>query len=198
MKFIDEEGRIIDLYQQLTQIADEHLIPMDVPGWGGWPQLTAQQSVEVTKELLDRSVEHGDYCAICGQFHIDPFQLGGEPAEKGGVFLEGSLDYAKQLGVPIISAQEWLDFTDLRHDANFTDMVWDSNASTLTFNLLPPKQESSTLTILLPILHAEKTLSAVHVGDVTTPINARLVLGGVEYAQVILSAQEHKIEAVYS
>ena len=77
-------------------------------------------------------------------------------------------------------------------------MVWDSNASTLMFNLASPEQEDSTLTILLPILHAEKSLSAVHVGDVTTPINARLVLGGVEYAQVILSAQEHKIEAVYS
>jgi hypothetical protein len=198
MKFIDDQGRILDIYQQLTQIADEHLIPMDVPGWGGWPKLTAQQAVSVAKDLLDHSVKNGDYCAICGQFHVDPFQVGGEPAEKGGIFLEGTLDYAKELGVPILSGEEWLSFTDLRHDADFTDVTWDSAASTLTFRLLPPNQSDSTLTVLLPVFHAGKTLTSVSVDGVTTPINSRLELGGAEYALVIGSAQEHALRALYS
>lgn len=197
MKFMDDQGRILDIYQQLTQIADEHLIPMDVPGWGGWSQLSPQEAVEVAKHLLDRSLD-GDYCAIGGQFHVDPFQLGGDPAEKGGIFLEGALDYAQQLGVPILSAQEWLDFTDLRHESNFADMVWDSNASTLTFRLLPPEQPDSTLTVLLPITHTDKTLSTISVDHVTTSTSTRLVLGGVEYALVIVSAQEHLFQAMYS
>jgi len=196
MKFIDENGRIIDLYQQLTQIADEHLIPMNVPGWGGWPQLSAQEAVEVSKTLLDRSV-NGDYCAIGGQFHIDPFQLGGNPAEKGRIFLEGTLDYAYQLDVPILSAQEWLDFTDLRHDANFTDLRWDSNASTLSFNLLPPDQPESMLTVLLPLHHADKALSVASVDGVSASLSARIVVGGVEYALLIVSAQVHAIQATY-
>jgi hypothetical protein len=198
MKFVDEQGRIIDLYQQLTQIADEHLIPMDVPGWGGWPQLTAQEAVEVSKYILDRSVKHGDYCAICGQFHVDPFQMGGDPAEKGGIFLEGTLDYAKELGVPILSGEEWLDFTDLRHESNFTGLVWDSSASTLTFNLLPPNQPDSTLTVLLPLEHVNQTITSVRVDGVTTPIGSRLILGNLEYALVIVSAQEHTIQLKYS
>jgi hypothetical protein len=198
MKFIDEQGRIIDLYQQLTQLTDEHLIPMDVPGWGGWPNLNAEQAVEVSKYLLDRSVKYNDYCAIGGQFHIDPFQLGGDPAEKGGVFLEGTLDYAQKLGVPILSAQEWLDFTDLRHDSDFVDMTWDSTASTLTFNLLPRNPADSTLTVLLPMRHTEKPIATVDVDGVTTPYSARLVLGSVEYVQVMLSAQEHVIKVTYS
>jgi hypothetical protein len=198
MKFIDDQGRILDIYQQLTQIADEHLIPMDVPGWGGWPKLTAQQAVDVSKYILDRSVKDGDYCAICGQFHVDPFQVGGDPAEKGGIFLEGTLDYARELGVPILSGEEWLAFTDLRHDANFADVTWDGNASTLTFNLLPPNQPASTLTVLLPIFHAGKTLTSVSVDGVTTPINSRLELGGADYALVIVSAEEHAFRALYS
>jgi hypothetical protein len=197
MKFIDEQGRIIDLYQQLTQIADEHLIPMDVPGWGGWPQLTADEAVEVAKYMLDRSVD-GDYCAIGGQFHVDPFQLGGDPAEKGGIFLEGSLDYANQLGVPILSAQEWLDFTNLRHDAEFTDVSWNSNASTLTFNLLPLNQPGSTLTMLLPLYHADKSLSSLTIDGVKGSVSGSLELGQSEYAQIIVSAQEHAIKATYS
>jgi hypothetical protein len=198
MKFIDEQGRIIDHYQQLTQIADEHLIPMDVPGWGGWPQLTAQGAVDVAKYLLDRSVKHGDYCAIGGQFHVDPFQLVGDPSEKGRIFLSGTLDYANQIGIPIISAQEWLDFTDLRHESNFAGVVWDSNTSTLTFNLLPPTRSESKLTVLVPLEHVNKTLTSLSVDSVTTSLNNRLVLGGAEFALVILSAQEHTIQSVYS
>ncbi|MDX1377890.1 MAG: hypothetical protein R3307_03505, partial [Anaerolineales bacterium] len=198
MKFIDEQGRIIDLYQQLTQLADEHLIPMDVPGWGGWPQLTAQEAVEVSKYLLDSSVKNNDYCAIGGQFHVDPFQLGGDPAEKGRTFLEDTLDYANELGVPILSAQEWLDFTDLRHDSNFTDVVWDANASTLTFNLLPPNKPDAALTVLLPAKYADKTLSSVSVDSVTTSHSTRLVISSIEYIQIIVTAQEHTFKAEYS
>lgn len=198
MKFVDDQGRILEIYQQLTQIADEHLIPMDVPGWGGWPKLTAQQAVEVSKHLFNLSVKDGDYCAICGQFHVDPFQLGGDPAEKGGIFLEGTLDHAKELGMPILSGEEWLAFTDLRHNADFKDVTWDPAASTLTFRLLPPNQPASTLTALLPSLHADKTLTSINVDGVTTPIDNRLVLGGVEYALVIIGAQEHLFQAIYS
>lgn len=197
MKFIDEQGRIIDLYQQLTQLTDEHLIPMDVPGWGGWPNLSAEQAVEVSKYLLDRSVKDNDYCAIGGQFHIDPFQLGGDPAEKGGIFLEGTLDYAQKLGVPILSAQEWLNFTDIRHDTDFINMIWDAAASTLTFNLFPRNPADATLTMLLPIRNAEKAISTLDVDGVTTLYPARLVIGSVEYVQVILSAQEHAIKVTY-
>lgn len=198
MKFIDERGRIINLYQQLTHIADEHLIPMDVPGWGGWPQLTAQQAVDVAKGLIDRSVKQNDYCAIGGQFHVDPFQLGGDPAEKGRAFLSGTLEYANQIGVPILSAQEWLEFTDLRHESNFEDITWDSNASTLTFRLIPPNQVDSTLTVLVPLTHTKKSLSSVNVDGVTTSINLRLVLGDMEYAQIVVSAQGHTIQSIYS
>lgn len=197
MKFVDDQGRILDIYQQLTQIADEHLIPMDVPGWGGWPQLSPQEAVEVAKHLLDRSLD-GDYCAIGGQFHVDPFQLGGDPAEKGGIFLEGTLDYAKARGIPILSAQEWLDFTDLRHDTDLANVTWDSTASLLTFRLLPPNQPASTLTALLPSLHADKTLTSVSVDGVTTPMDNRLVLGGVEYVLVIVGAHEHLFQAAYA
>ncbi len=196
MKFVDEQGRILDIYQQLTQFADEHLIPMDVPGWGGWPQLTAQQAVDVAEDLFDRSL-NGDYCALCGQFHVDPFQLGGDPAEKSGIFLEGTLDHARERGVPILSAQEWLGFTDLRHDADLTGIVWDAAASVLTFRLLPPNQPDATLTILLPLRHAEKSLASVRVDGVTASLKDRLVLGGVEYALLIVSAQEHVIRAAY-
>ncbi|MCI0553443.1 MAG: twin-arginine translocation signal domain-containing protein [Anaerolineae bacterium] len=198
MKFIDESGRLLDIYQQLTQLADEHLIPMDVPGWGGWPQLSAEEAVEVSKYLFDRSVKHGDYCAIGGQFHVDPFQLGGDPAEKGRIFLEGTLDYANDIGVPIVSAKEWLDFTDIRHEIGINNVLWDSSVSSLTFHLNLPLVNDSVPSMMIPVRHNEKTLSVVSVDGVTKSVNNRLVLGGMEYTLVGLTAQEHTIKALYN
>lgn len=198
MRFIDERGRLINLYQQNTHFADEHLIPMDVPGWGGWPGLSAAQAVDVVRDLLDRSVKHNDFAALGGQFHIDPFQLGGDPAEKSAAFLDGSMAYAAELGVPILSAREWLDFTELRHATEFADISWDSTASFLTFRLVPLNTADATLTVLLPVRHADKTIESVSVDGVTTPMADRLVLGNVEYGLVFVSAQEHAINAAYA
>jgi hypothetical protein len=198
MRFIDEQGRLINLYQQHTHFADEHLIPMDVPGWGGWPQLSAGEAVEVVKDLLDRSVKQGDYCALGAQFHVDPFQLGGDPAEKAAAFLEGTLAYAADLGVPIWSAQEWLEFTAGRAESNFADLVWDERASSLTFRLVPATGAESALTVLVPTGHTDKNLIDLSVDGVTAKPLTRQVLSGVEYALVNLSAHEHTIKAVYA
>ena len=197
MRFIDEQGRLINLYQQHTHFADEHLIPMDVPGWGGWPGLSAAQAAEVVKDLLDRSIQ-GDFAALGGQFHIDPFQLGGDPAEKASVFLDGALAYAADLGVPIWSAREWLGFTERRHQTGFADVTWDSAASSLTFRLLPSNPSDSTLTVLLPARHADKAIDRASMDGVTTPVTDRLVLGNVEYILMSVSAQEHTIKAFYA
>ena len=197
MRFIDEQGRLINLYQQHTHFADEHLFPMDVPGWGGWPGLSAAQAAGVVKDLLDRSIQ-GDFAALGGQFHIDPFQMGGDPAEKSAVFLDRSMAYAAELGVPILSAREWLDFTELRHETDFADMTWDSTASSLTFRLLPSNPSDSTLTVLLPARHADKAIDRASMDGVTTPMTDRLVLGNVEYILMYVSAQEHTIKAFYA
>lgn len=206
MKFIDDQGRLIDLFQQLTQIADEHLIPMNVPGWGGWPNLSGQGAAEVANYLLDRSVKAGDYCAIGGQFHVDPFQVGGDPAQKESTFLEGTLDHARELGVPIWSAQEWLHFSALRHDANLTEVVWDANAATLAFQLAPGTtdhapssgQPESTVTMLLPLRHAGKALTDLSVDGMGVPLTSSLILGNAEYALVIVSATGHMFKATYA
>jgi hypothetical protein len=124
--------------------------------------------------------------------------MGGDPAEKGGIFLEGSLDYAQQIGVPILSADEWLEFTELRHESNFENVIWNLTASALTFDLLPPNQPDTTLTVLIPLTHADKSLSSVQVDGVTISMDSRLVLGGAEYAQIIVSAQEHNLKVTYS
>ena len=50
MKFIDEQGRLLNIYQQDTQLVDEHL--MKVPWGGGWVDLSADEAVQVAEREL--------------------------------------------------------------------------------------------------------------------------------------------------
>jgi hypothetical protein len=98
-------------------------------------------------------------------------------------------------------------------------MVWDADSSSLVLRLNPDTPLSSSkgaalaqdtvlrqaqdgvepaLTVLLPIHHGDKTLSALSVDDVKAPFPSRLVLGNLDYAPVILSAKEHTIRATYA
>lgn len=196
MKFIDENGRLLEIYQQLTQIADEHLLPMDVPGWGGWPGLSPGEAVEVAKYLFDRSINHGDYCAIGSQFHIDPFQVGGEPAEKAAQFLDGTLRYAQEQGIPIWSAEEWLEFTQLRHDSTMQEMVWEPDAGRLGFSLLSKNDRDLTLEIMVPLRHNGQEISIIQVDGADSPYQNRVV-GGVEYACVHVASPSHQFMISY-
>jgi len=196
MKFVDSQGRILNIFQQNTQLADEHLISMDVPGWGGWPDLTPEQAIEVSKTLLNKSIENGGYAAIVFQFHADPFQIGGEAADKAKRWIKGTLDHAISLNLPIWSAQEWFDFVDLRHSARFEDVEWLPESRELKFNLVAQGDDRSRLEILIPLLHAGHRLSTVTVDETQTPFTERTI-GSTTYAGVSVTSLPHEIVAKF-
>lgn len=197
MRFVDEQGRILNIFQQNTQLADEHLMAMDVPGWGGWPNLSPEEAVEVSKLLLDRSVVNGGYSAIAGQFHVDPFQVGGEAAAKARHWLEGTLDHAVQLGLPIYSAQEWLRFVELRYNAMFGNIEWFPSEQRMIFQLKAQMAEDIKLDVLIPLSHDGYRLARVEVDKTMIPFGERKV-GGVMYASTSVSAAAHEFSAIYN
>ena len=196
MKFVDERGRILAIYQQNTQLTDEHLLAMDVPGWGGWPDLSAEEATELSRVLLRRSVENGGYSAIAAQFHVDPFQVGGAAATKARRWMEGTLDLAVDLGLPIWSASDWLRFTRTRHDATFENIEWDPSARRASMRLVASSEEPLDLAVLVPLSHDGKRLSRVEVDGAAVACTERYV-GGVVYASASVSAQGHQLSVVY-
>ncbi len=196
MKFVDEQGRILNIYQQLTQLTDEHLIPMDVPGWGGWPGLTPEEAVEVSKYLFDQSISQGAYCAIAGQFHIDPFQVGGDAAEKAEKFLTGTLKYAQEKGIPIWSAQEWLAFTEARDVTNFQGITWDEAEKALRFEVVASKQHEFEITIMVPVKHSSYHLSFIELNQMAMSYQ-NITVGGVDYAYLGVDPHSQRIVARY-
>lgn len=196
MKYVDEQGRVLDIYQQNTQLTDEHLLAMDVPGWGGWSGLTPDEALDVSRAVLRRSVAPGGYSAIAIQCHVDAFQLGGDPASKARRWLGGTLDAAVDLGLPIWSAQEWLRFTTVRHAARFEDVRWHPSTRRLTLRLIVAAKGTADLTVLIPLRHAAHRVAGLRVDDAAVPFE-ELQVGGVTYASTTVSARVHELSAIY-
>jgi len=194
MKFVDGEGRVLNIYQQLTQLVDEHLLAMP---WmsHGVPGLAPKDAVEVSRTLLRRSL-NGAWSAIAAQFHVDPYAMGGETSAQAVQWLEGTLDYAAEQGVPIWSAAEWLRFTEVRHDADLEGVAWRSAARRLSFKLASRLTPDVELTVMVPLWHGEAKLAQVEVNGQPVQHGQRIV-GGVSYGWVSIPAGSHQVEATY-
>jgi hypothetical protein len=194
MKFIDEQGHVLNIYQQLTQLADEHLLAMP---WvtGEVSRLTAEEAIEVSRALLRRSLD-GAYGAITAQFHVDPFVFGGQVASEEAHWLEGTLDYAAAQGIPIWSALEWLRFIEVRHDANLVDIQWHSASHRLSFDLVAQSAPDLALTVMVPQHHGNAGLAQVEVDGV--PVEHRVrELGSGKYGWVSTPAGFHQVVATF-
>jgi hypothetical protein len=195
MKFVDEQGRILNIYQQLTQLADEHLLDK-IPWLGDWPKMSAEAAAEVSRTLLRRSLA-GGYSAIATNFHVDPFRLGGEATSEAGRWLEETLDFAVAHDVPIWSAEEWLRFTELRHDTNLESVQWHPAARQLSFQVAAEAAPEAELTLMVPLQHGDVTLVQVEIDGVVEKHGERAV-GGVRYAWVTVEAGPHRVVAKYA
>lgn len=193
MRFVDEQGRVLNIFQQHTHLVDEHL--MEIMWGGGWAGLTAEDAVALSRLTLERALQPGQWAAIGVQFHLDPFAAGGEWAEKFGRWLEGTLDIARDLNIPIFSAVEWLTFVEARDAARFTELAWSGDR--LTFTLAAPAAEGVELTVMAPAQAAGRTLTELRVDGQPAPFSPRTI-AGVAYGWTTVAAGDHSVEAIYA
>jgi hypothetical protein len=127
MKFIREDGTLVPVYQQLTQLVDEHLVAGAGAGVSN-ESLNGLQAAAVSRQMIDASLA-GDYAALTTQFHTDYY------SGDAQYWAEATMDYATSQGVPIWNADQWLGFTEVRHDAGYDDIAWNPATRTLSFSL---------------------------------------------------------------
>jgi hypothetical protein len=167
MKFTRADGTILPLYQQLTQLVDEQL----VNGAGsGYENLDANDATAISRQLIDASLA-GDYAALMTQNHIDYYSGAAQD------WAENTLDYAASKDVPIWNADQWLDFTETRHDANFENVSWSASSGHLSFALESGTTTTHTLTLMVPYNVAAGHLQSVKVDGVTKPFVVKTVKG---------------------
>ncbi len=192
MRFIRADGTLTPVYQQFTQLVDEQLIgAIASGGFNGWEGLNGAQAVNVSKQLVDAS-QAGDYAALMTQFHVDYYGYG-EPQ----VWAEGLMDYANSLGIPIWSADQWLNFTEARQGATLNNITWNGGANTLTFELNANAVSGVNLTTLLPSTYNGLSLQSVTVDGGSASFTTQAVKG-VNMAFVTAPSGNHTLSAVYT
>lgn len=193
MRFVSAQGQLLSVYQQPTQLVDEHL--MKVFDTGHEVGLDGAAAAAVTIGQIAECVRR--YPAALGlQCHVDPFLLGGDKATNVGRWLEESLDYAVAQRVPVLSAERWLAFTEARAAASAQGLSWDAALRRLAFELMVPPGAGAEAALLLPVRHGDGQLREVRVGGVAAP-RAAQALAGKQYVVVVVGVGRQLIEADY-
>jgi hypothetical protein len=185
MKFIRADGTILPVYQQLTELVDEQLM-----GISSAESLSTEQALAVSQQLIDAS-QDGDYAALMTQFHVDYYH-----DWQAQPWAEGTMAYANSLGIPIWNADRWLDFTETRHDATFSDVVWSSVDKTLTFNLSATATTGISLTTMVPLTYSGQALQLASVDGQPAAYGVQTI-SGETVAFVTVPSGDHAFTVLY-
>jgi hypothetical protein len=94
MKFVDQAGAVVNVYQQVTELVDEHMLT------AGYCGMNQTQATTAGKQLVDTALG-GFYSAVTMQVHTD---------YGATTWLGNMAAYAQSKGMPIWTAQRWLNF----------------------------------------------------------------------------------------
>jgi VCBS repeat-containing protein len=190
MKFVRTDGTLTSVYQQLTEMADDQLFTDQ----GGYEGLTGAQAVAISQSAIDASLA-GNYSALTDIHHVDNYGDSNYP--ELATWLTGNIDYARSKGVPVWNADQWLSFTQTRHDANFSNIAWNAGSGVLSFTLTMTATPGITPTTILPLSYANKPLAAVTLDGVTYPFTLQTIKS-TSVAFVSLPAGNHSVTATYA
>ena len=190
MRFADLDGRMLNIYQQVTQLGDEYLL--EVP-WSSDVVLGATQGVETTTNFIQSSL-NGNFAAVTINYHSDTFDLPDNYRLPAIELLTGTLNAAYTRGVPIWSVQRWLDFTTMRQSTHFEAYRWQDKK--LGFDLVAGKYTKDGLSLLIPAVNSQSMLQTVRVDGQPAAFEPWKV-GGISYGLVRLEPGSHHLEAEY-
>ena len=158
MKFADESGRIIDVYQLFNNTYDQqYMEAKDKEGY-----------YESFRGILDRSLDSGIYSVSCIRAHNNEYFFSREPLLR-------ILDYANQRKVPVWPVSKVLEFERCRDDAKMTDIVWKANI--LRFSIRSSLRIADSLTCMIPLEHGDLKISGLETDGAVCPFSIRKIKG---------------------
>ncbi len=188
MRFVKTDGTIVPVFQQLTQLVDIQLL--SIINEFGYEGLEVNAAVALCKQAIDASIAK-DYGVVTIDLQNVYFY------KEVQSWLDQCLAYANSNSVPILNAGRWAAFTEARHDAQFTNVVWDTATAKLTFGVVATTTPGLALTMMIPLVHAGNSLKTVSIdGGPATPYAIELV-NGVNTAFVSLAAGNANVVASY-
>jgi hypothetical protein len=183
MQFVDQSGNVVPVYQQMTQLVDEHMLT----GAGeGYCAMSQAQATTASQQVIDQS-QAGFYSALVMQVHTD-YQM--------FTWLANTASYAQSKGVPMWTVQHWLNFVQARHNSTIDQFNWNPTAHTLTFRYTSSTTEAST-PIMLPSTWNSKSITSTTIDGAATSSTAMSVKG-FSYAALAVPSGAHTVSVQYA
>jgi hypothetical protein len=162
MKFCDEEGSVVNIFQHLNNVYDQQY--MEHKDSNGFFQCF--------KGLIDRSLSNEVYSLVSIKAHNNEYFFSKTP-------LAQMLDYAAQKNIPVWTERKLLDFLRAREAIHFTTMQWRNNQ--LSFEIDSPVTFEEQVTCMVPARHRALKVSNILIDGNRMPYEVRTIKG-VQYA----------------
>ncbi|HEX2035888.1 MAG TPA: hypothetical protein VHS99_17045 [Chloroflexota bacterium] len=168
VRFMDEQGRMIDLYEQCTISADDTWLTDK----SFLPAYSIEECIAVSRRQLEEAVQkyHTVYHPYFHPRNTDPGTLHTQP------WLTAMLWYCRKLNVPCVGDEDWVRFNDARRAMRLEALRFDGAAGTLDFALRAGPAIAGA-TVVLPPSHGGRRLTRATVDGQSVPITVEEVEG---------------------
>ncbi|PIY48071.1 MAG: hypothetical protein COZ05_04190, partial [Armatimonadetes bacterium CG_4_10_14_3_um_filter_59_10] len=141
VKFMDEYGQTIDVYEQASISIEDGLFTEKTL----LPSMTVEECIELSITQIDEATDlyHSVYHPC---FH--PTYTSAE-GKSSTLWLEAVAAHLQKRGIPFVNGREWVEFNNARRGVEFTAMAWDEAGGRLQFGVTSDR-DIDGLTILLP------------------------------------------------
>ena len=133
MRFIDEDGEFIEIFEQETLFCDDYVL-VDK---SFLPPLSEEQAIATSKEYIDAARDH--YHTVV-HLYFHPIYASGVKVNTGQFirtagWLEAVLKYANQQQLPMPSTDAWCTFNEQRRATAIEEQRWDAASGILHLTL---------------------------------------------------------------
>ena len=174
MRFIDEDGEFIEIFEQETLFCDDYVL-VDK---SFLPPLSEEQAVTVSQEYINAARDH--YHTVV-HLYFHPIYATGVQVNTGQFirtagWFEAVLKYAAQQKLPMPSTDAWCTFNEQRRTVVLAQQCWEASSGVLRLTV----EASSTLpgaTLLVPVRHAGLEIAEVLLDGEPMELTRRSVAG---------------------
>jgi hypothetical protein len=156
MKYVDVNGKTIDVYQHFNAVYDQQYNESQDPA--GF--------FNCFKGLVDRSINNDIFSFVSIKSHNDEYYFSKVPLMK-------MLDYANSKGIPVWTVAKLLDFLKMKDEAFFSNVKWENNQ--LSFNLNSSLTHSNGLTFMVPSVFGGLNVNTITIDGVQDTFSVKTI-----------------------
>jgi hypothetical protein len=177
MRGIDEDGNILNIYSQLTQITDKRVM---------YSNKTLNERCRVT---IQRLMDAKNYFNTVVTLLMHPAHI-----DTTREWLEYTLQFCNQQNITIVNARQWCEFWESRENCRIYDVILERER--LTFKIRSRKKVEK-VTIMIPFLGVKNAIKTIKNNCLSSFRYLVKCREGISYLLIIQDYMENDVEYCY-